>query len=429
MSKTVFSYHTSKAEIPNPFSDISDKRTLEVYSDPILNGTSFKTGKTVAFDFSTSGSQWIDLSDSYINIKMTITDNGDNILVDGDNLAIGFNPGAALFSKASMSINNVTVSSCNNPAQVEAYYYRSQTSKEYRETLGSLAWLDDHDTRKERSIKAKSHDIEYVPVCLAPFGSGDHQLIPPNNKIRLTFDVAPDWEYRVVSTDARAEKTLTTDFKVSVDDLVLNVVMYEGAAPPTNTPVYFDYKNMVSTYMNLTQNVDQSLKLPIAPNAYRLAMFTQASTKTKTKENIDEFKGKSDGGSKDHHLKLKRFRLNLGSKQYPSPEANLAMEGDSLTVMKYYRDSLNALHAYSNPYGTESFDEWLSEKGPYFAFNLARDVTETVSYLDAYVTFSAAPQDLAMWTIQETTSILALQYDDLGRVINTQMVESPANSA
>lgn len=428
MSRSVFAYHSSKSEIPNPQHDINDKKTLEVYSDPIVNGASFKTGKTITFDFSTSGNQWIDLSDSYINIKLTVTDNAGAKLNAGANLALAFNAGGNLFSKASMQINNITVSSCNNVAQVEAYYWRSQTSKEFRQTLGSLSWLDDQASRKARTIKAKAHDVEYVPVCLAPFGSGDHQLIPPNNKIRISFDVAQDWEYRVVASDTYAARAHGAggNYIVTVDDLVLNVVQYEGAAPPTNTEVYFDYKNMVSTFQNLTAAPSQSLKFPIAPNTYRLTMFSQSNTKTTTEDNIYEFRGKKGtNGEKT----LQRFRLNIGSKQYPAPEANLSMQGDTLTVMKYYRDSLNSLMAFENPCGHESFTEWLDTNGPYFSFSLARDVTEKASYLDAYVTFSADPSLLAMWIVEETTSILCMKYDDMGRVINTAMTESASLTA
>jgi hypothetical protein len=39
------------------------------------------------------------------------------------------------------------------------------------------------------------------------------------------------------------------------------------------------------------------------------------------------------------------------------------------------------------------------------------------------VTYSADPSGLALWVLQESTSILALKYNSMGQVIETKMLE------
>lgn len=428
---SVFSYHHSLSEIASPNSDISDKKTIEVYSDPILNGSQFKAGKSIVFDFNTS-QNWVDLSESYVNIRMSISDTAGDKLTEGGRIALGFNCGAGLFSRASMQLNGIVVSSCNAVAQTEAFFYRSQTSNEYKNTVGSVSWLDDFDSRLQRTVTSLTHDVSYTPVCLAPFVAGG-QLIPPNSRIRLTFDISNGWEENVVSSEeankTRVAKThgalntgaaaVANQYSISVDDLVLNVVSYLGDEAPDGS-VFFDWKNYIIQYQNLNTQLNQVLKYSLAPNVYRMAMWFQFNAKTNTVNNTYEFKGDN---ATNRHLSLQRFRFNVGNKQIPALEAQLSMTGNSLQVAKYYRDTSNALLQYDSLNGGETFSDWLTVNGPYFCYTLPRDTAENCAFLDMYLTFGADPSSLQAYLCTETTSIVEVKYSG-GKVIETGVVES-----
>ena len=431
---SVFSYHQSKSDIVSPNSDISDKKTIEVYSEPIINGAQFRTGKSVVFDFNTS-QNWCDLSESYVNIRMSISDTAGAKLTEGGRIALGFNCGAGLFSRASMQLNGVVVSTSNAVAQTEAFFYRSQTSSEYKNTVGSVSWLDDFDSRLKRTATSITHDVAWTPVCLAPFVSGG-QLIPPNSRIRLTFDIASSWELAVASSQeadgTRAAKTngalntgagaVANKYSISVDDLVLNVVSYTGEEAPEGS-VFFDWKNYIIQYQNLNTQLNQVLKYSLAPNVYRMALWFQFNQKTNTVDNVYEFKGNNAGGAANRHLNLQKFRFNVGNKQIPALEAQLSMTGNSLQVAKYYKDTMNALLVYDSVNGGETFSEWLTTNGPYLCYSLPRDVSENCAYLDMYLSFGADHSSLQAYLCCETTSIVEVKYSN-GKVVETGVVES-----
>lgn len=401
---TAFNTIDNLASIPNPLRDITNKKVTIVPPKTSFVGPQFTSGTDLEFEFTPSGDVWTDMSDSYINIKLKLT-LANGAAMNVANITLNHNPGSCLFSKQSYVLNDeVTVSSVSNVPQTEAYFYRSQVSNEYKETLGSLSWCDSAATRSARTNGKIGHDVEYVPVGLAPFVC-DHQMFPPGLKHKITMTIANDWEKKVVEVVDRTAKT-AADYLVTIDRVELCLVQYMGKYAPNST-VYFDFKNILSTFNNITANTTQNHKYTLAPNVHRIAVALQATGISTTVNNPTLFKTMTA----NDEYKLKSFYLTVGNREYPSgAKPQLVLTGTSLSgAMKIWKDTATALNHHHNPFGYETFAQWYNS--PFYAFNLPRDASETASHMDLYLELTAADANASSaWVFSETSSILAIDY-------------------
>jgi hypothetical protein len=414
---TAFKTISSKNEIMHVQRDIVDKKTLKYAPVSVLVGDEFKAGSTLQFRY-TNANSWIDPSDSYMNIKLKISQN-DGTALAGDDIALNFNPGACLFSKSSYEMEDKVVSNVNHVAQTESFFYRTQTSKLYRNTLGSAQWVDDLGDNTEgrlyRTQSATVHEIAYIPVSLSPFSS-NNQLLPPGITHSLKFDIASDWELKVIEAVDGLAKTIPTpntnvnaanQFKIEIQDIQLHVVHYLGPNAPSGD-IYFDYKNVIASYKNLNGSENQIHQITIPPNVYRGSLAFQKNAINSTLNNVNKFTSENE-----IEKKIKSFLLHIGSRNFPNVAPIIRNEAtQQIGLNKLWKDTQSALnHQYSFT-GYEAYKDWLAS--PYYSLALPRDASELASEMDIDLTLDASTAghltESVVWMFAETTSVVSLRY-------------------
>lgn len=437
---SAFKYIDSKASIPPPLMDVVDKKVNIHQSNPIIQGDSFTAGTSLRFEFVNSAG-WVDMSDSYLNFRVSLTKGDGTALNAAANTTFNFNPASCIFSSASYRLNDKVIASANNIAQTEAYMYR-KASKEWKNTVGSAAWLDDWEDRQKRVLGKKTHDIEWTPVCLAPF-SASHQMFPPGLKHNISFEIEQDWKIRLLECldatvgagyklpVAKAIGALATDIKVVLEKVELCVVEYRGEPAPSGV-IYYDYKNVLTTYDNLTNSVDQRHKFTVPPNLFKMSLAIQKTAINTTLNNVTKFKGAGAANTQDEY-KLTSFQMRLGSRTYPEVAPELVLQGDALKgAYKIWKDTMNNQNIQHT--ATESFTEWL--QSPYYTFAMPRDITEIATQADVQLYFKlpaatvpelADPSTSSVFAFSETTSICAINFGQSPAVVEmTEAAYEPA---
>jgi len=96
-----FDLKTSTNELKETNDGISETDFLQVTSLADITGTSF-TRSNIVFNFETNGNQWVDLSESFFRIRMSLTTGRNTVihnqLLYSDGLAPAMNMGGGLFT-------------------------------------------------------------------------------------------------------------------------------------------------------------------------------------------------------------------------------------------------------------------------------------------------------------------------------------------
>lgn len=462
---SVFSYNTSTEGFQHPHLDVIDRKVVNVQLNDNI-GANFKGNKNVVVDFELDGNNWCALNESYVSIGLdlhqAVLDPG--CVSDGDT-AIAWNAGSKLFSKVSHFINNRLVAECDNPAQVEAYYYRTHTSRSHRENTLESQWLGDFASRLNQtegpditevqraltSVPAGSndfatngaagtyvnnrihHQIIWNPKCLSTFAT-DYKY-PPQSKHRLVFQISPDWKEDVVEHNG-ADKTATIDpeagydytdinapviddslYYVNVNDLEFNYQIYSGKPAPDG-PMYIPLRPIVAEYKQLYGALDQVINYSVNPKTYRVGFFLQNKnfltnrlgySKSDFTSNTTAAYGSA---STVDHEDLTGFYFKIVDRIYPEPAARPSLTGDKLEVNRLYKDTMNALLKGDDWTLTESVTEWLAS--PYYVYPLAHaDQPELASsQLKLFLNFDVAPSAMNCWTLHEYAENLELVYNE-----------------
>ena len=192
------------------------------------------------------------------------------------------------------------------------------------------------------------------------------------------------------------------DFKLTIEKIELYLMVYEGAAAP-QVPIYYDYRNVIATYDNLTTSLDQQHTFNIAPNVYRMTLALQKTGVATTRNNVTHFKC-LEAGTQEEYL-LKSYQMTIVQRTYPHLAPDLTLTGDSLKgAYKAWKDSATALMVADEP--IETFNEWLYS--PYYTLTLPRDVTEVASTAYINIKTAADAHNCSLFLFSETTSILSI---------------------
>ena len=182
--------------------------------------------------------------------------------------------------------------------------------------------------------------------------------------------------------------------------------MHYLGPPAPSGDIYFDFKNIISSYKNLNAALNQIHTMTIPPNVYRATLALQQNAISTTLYNVNSFTANNDV-----HKNIKSFILRIGARNFPSIAPQIENTATSqIGLNKLWKDSQSALnHQYSFT-GYESYAEWLPS--PYYTLALPRDASELASYMDIDLTFSVNTglTTSVIWVFAETTSVLAVRY-------------------
>jgi hypothetical protein len=157
-----FDLKTSTNELKETNDGISETDFLQVTSLADITGTSF-TRSNIVFNFETNGNQWVDLSESFFRIRMSLTTGRNTVihnqLLYSDGLAPAMNMGGGLFNMIQCEINDRVVSRIDNfVPQTDALMCRLNKSKSAIESnVGAPLWH--HDFGVRQAIVCDNRDI------------------------------------------------------------------------------------------------------------------------------------------------------------------------------------------------------------------------------------------------------------------------------
>jgi hypothetical protein len=148
-----FDLISSVSELKETNDGVSESQFLQVTSLADITGTSF-TRSNIVFNFETNGNQWIDLSESFFRIRMTLSTArntvANNQLLYSDGLAPAMNMGGGLFNMIQCEINDRVVSRIDNfVPQTDALMCRmSRTKSDIESNIGAPLWHPEFGVRQ-----------------------------------------------------------------------------------------------------------------------------------------------------------------------------------------------------------------------------------------------------------------------------------------
>lgn len=148
-----FDLISSISELKETNDGVSESQFLQVTSLSDITGTSF-TRSNIVFNFETNGNQWIDLSESFFRIRMSMLTGrntvADNQLLYSDGLAPAMNMGGGLFNMIQCEINDRVVSRIDNfVPQTDALMCRmSKTKSAIESNIGVPLWHPEFAVRQ-----------------------------------------------------------------------------------------------------------------------------------------------------------------------------------------------------------------------------------------------------------------------------------------
>jgi hypothetical protein len=437
MSLTSFDLRTSPDQLPNPTGEIQRKVFEKVEPTANITGALFTPGATCRFDYQNSGSKWFCPSESYMNAHITLRKSTGGV-IDNATAALEvsycYDPVASLWSSAQHEINGSVVSRVENYAQTSAVVSRMDSSDQWRSGSGQVEGRQ--SSRAERfamTQRAKTTEFTHRPTALSIYRSND--LIPPTCRHSLTFQVASQWEQRIIDAIA-ANKTFAAfgvattanNYTVSVDKLEFYACYYEAdASMVADSTVYLDLRE-VTLVTKPINSATETIPYTVRPSCYKLGCFFQDSNAragTAGRTPPSKFTSQENGTNPVTHQLLTQLQMNFGGTNYPhSPYYLSYLRADNQNGYKRaYSDTLRAL-GYDEDAWEDFNATWGPDGalGPMYVFSSIRPTDDRSTDVSVQTTFSADPTGLALWVFGESLASCALTFNsasDCSQVVKT----------
>ena len=161
----------------------------------------------------------------------------------GGSAVPAFNAGANFFSQLTLQANNVLVGTISNPAQQAAVHARTEVSKDYASTTGSVEMLGTTTERKANTVSiqtAAGVDRKTFSVVLRPnFGMLRGGKSWPVLRWALTCNIHPSYTSRILTSLGAGTHPITTGVApASADDFrtqITGVRYYAAHASPVES--------------------------------------------------------------------------------------------------------------------------------------------------------------------------------------------------
>ena len=255
---SLFNLPTSDT-VPDP-SSATDRIVLEQVAP-----RSSSLDGAVTIDFTSSPHRWYSPSDSYVvigcNVHQTLYTAADAATGTAESYAwqppiystdtgavFSKAAGAAFFSTVSLAVNGVLMGTISNPAQVSGVHSLTEVTRDYTETSGAAELLQNSVVSRATNTfstilldgtRRSAFEIMYKP----PIGFLKTMRAYPGARITLTFNVAPEYGSRVLTSISPTEaftvqgKDVATPTAVSDYRVQLTSINYYAAMmTPLNNP-------------------------------------------------------------------------------------------------------------------------------------------------------------------------------------------------
>jgi hypothetical protein len=158
----------------------------QISSTRDATGTNFPNG-AIEYKFSTSGSRWWVPEETYLRIRVKLTDGAGNQLTTGHGIAPNLNMMNNLFQSAEFQINNKTVSRISDfMGQIGMVETRLGKSKAWRDGVGSSLSMLSPDL--EQRIAEVSSDEKYIDEVKIDLLTVDHKQIGYEDVNAVEYD-------------------------------------------------------------------------------------------------------------------------------------------------------------------------------------------------------------------------------------------------
>ena len=306
---SLFNLPTSDS-IPDP-SSATDRITLEEVAP-----RSSSLDGAVTIEFTSSPSRWFSPSDSYLVIgcnvhaaQYTAADAAAGTAAfyswdalaynESSGVAFARNAGAAFFSTVSLQVNGVLMGTISNPAQIGGVLTMTESTREYLETVGSNEFTQIDKAKRAKSAwgipnadntARTAFEIIYRP----PMGFLRTMKAFPGARITLTFNVAPEYGSRVITSIdpsvayTAVSKDLTTptamtDVRVQLTSLKYYAAMMTPLNNPTIpsnalVPMYEIASSAHQLPVNLAAASLQTISFNVPASTFKIGIAVQPAS-------------------------------------------------------------------------------------------------------------------------------------------------------
>ena len=275
----------------------------------------------VQLEWSSSANRYFIPGDSYMVVDFEFQksngagDAWENITGDANYASAvpAFNAGANFFSQLTLQANNVLVGTISNPAQQAAVHARTEVSKDYASTTGSVEMLGSATERKTNTLSiqtAEGVNRKTFSVVLRPnFGFLRGGKSWPGLRWALTCNIHPSYTSRILtSLGAATEHPITTgaapatvhDFRTQIT----GVRYYAAHASPVESvpiprqviaPLYELSSSSQQLPNGLVAGTVSTLQFTVPPSSYKLYLTCQQADAGESpigqQKEVSEFRG------------------------------------------------------------------------------------------------------------------------------------------
>ena len=448
----MFSLATSVEQLPKK-SYVNPKYT-QVSPSRDATGSNFSNGQ-IQFKFEHSSDEWMDLSKSYIRMRIDLNDTS-LVLVDADNVAPAMNMVACMFQSMELQLNGTTISRVSDfVPQIDTLLKRTECSGSHLKSIVNDCSIMDHAINTRFSIvesdaelidqiaksdvvgasaivavidKARSlkeFELVWHPTCLSAFRQ--KQLLP-GGSWNLILNPLPASTFKAHAIQSTgASKTLDTNYSLDVD----NIYFYKHTVtgPRVQDTTYYLLLNEVrcqSTSISSTALTQYTFDVNPATSKLIIAYQDDRSTDTRTSRSIfTVYDGTPAVFSEEQQLT--RAYLTYAGKRYP--ELDLEITGGGATANKeyltsVYYDSIAVTGGLNCPGEVENLHDWKG-RGMYLAFDTTKDSSDRSTRVNVNCQFdgSAVTTNMDMLLFSEHQSIVQVSVQS-GQVRNVLVQDS-----
>lgn len=344
-----------------------------------------------------------------------------------------YNYQSAIFSTAREKINNGGFTVINNFAHTDTTLKRQRYSKDYLDTVGHLMALNSDAAREAEAAAFVDTDHVWIPSCLSSFQIDE--LLPSTN-LRLEFDVNSS-AYKTScceNIDPTDAAVVDADVHFKITQIELYILIEENAM---DTPVNKTHTYNLAEYKTILKNVsgpDVREVIKVDPSVVSItyalqhkdAMSNTHYSPTKFEPIYLHTPAVAGGAAAVYHNAYDDLRnqyLTYNNVNYPENMNNCVLSttqdiGRKLSV--YMNLAYNGL--LWNGSGYEGYDNFNTQYGRYFTYDLEKDASVQVTDATIQMNFNGSI-DCKLVCVTSNTFKLTVAYDAYGNMTSAPLKE------
>lgn len=408
----------------------------------------------ITFNFNIGNNEIFVPSETYLNVVVQLAQYGADNLVDPLTATTGISssPVSCLFTNGTMSVNNIECCKISEYPQ-SSFIYNTLTKsaqklqnndssdpvyliKRYGISDLPAADQDNQVLRIKESLGIRNtavdtDNLHVFEICqrLPLLITSDE--VTGNTNFQIKLQVENNWRKQLLQSsvalgtvgDRNLVSTAAGTLKLDVEEIYLNVSLYETDSIPRSVKSSVVYKEMFSTTRTISANTSSERFVVTLPKNVESVFMCMFDSDRNTEAHISPTNLHCESLTA-----LTSFEIRYGKAVFPSPVYQLNLSNEIATTSSRTRKNARAFKdfIYStmdlSPNGSVyDLVSWASN--PIFYYRVVKPIGDSSNDLDINLTFSGAHADSILYVGALFSKEMNIEYNDVGLVSQVEVKE------